>query len=59
MSFADRMDRAQEEYDHELWEAHEKGEHKDNLDHDCAQCYREVQEDLNREGDPAFNGAFG
>lgn len=57
MSFADRMDRAQEEYDHELWEAHEKGEHKDNLDHDCAQCYRELREA--RDDQPEFQpGVF-
>ena len=58
MSFADRVQRDLEEYEHDLWTAHEQGEHKEHLDHDCARCAREVRESLNREGDPAFNGAF-
>ena len=56
MSFADRVVRALEKLDRDLWEAHEQGSHEDGADLDCALCRREAREVLNPWGEDERKG---
>lgn len=52
MSFADRVQRDLDERNHELWQAHSRGEHDDEYEPDCPRCARGMREA--REDEPAF-----
>ena len=54
MSAQDYLDRIEAA----LADAHEDGDHENEPDANCVSCVNEQRGSLNREGDPAFNGAF-